>query len=257
MNTSKEKVLSLWRSYNKESRQNNPSSSTIFDQALTHFLPNSYFYYVFDFIRFEMKIVSPQVQEILGVAPNSFNTEELLNRIHPTDIPIMQKSEEIVKEFFLSYLPKEDITKYKVVYSIRIKRNNGQYYHNLHQTTVLSTVNEKTIESVICTETDISHISKTPRSTISFIDLEGDESYLDIDINNPSFKKVNSKQHSLTTKELEVLKLISYGLTTEEIAKKLHISPNTVRTHRQNMLKKEKTSKMTALINNFLTRGII
>ena len=42
----------------------------------------------------------------------------------------------------------------------------------------------------------------------------------------------------LTDRELEVLKLICYGLTTDEIAKKLFISPKTVKSHRSNLLEK-------------------
>jgi DNA-binding NarL/FixJ family response regulator len=42
----------------------------------------------------------------------------------------------------------------------------------------------------------------------------------------------------LTLKEIEVVKLISTGLTSKEIADKLFLSPRTVETHRHNILKK-------------------
>jgi len=42
----------------------------------------------------------------------------------------------------------------------------------------------------------------------------------------------------LTDRELEVLKLICYGLTTDEIGQKLFISPKTVKSHRSNLLEK-------------------
>jgi len=42
----------------------------------------------------------------------------------------------------------------------------------------------------------------------------------------------------LTDRELEVLKLICAGLTTDEIAQKLYISPKTVKSHRSNLLEK-------------------
>jgi len=42
----------------------------------------------------------------------------------------------------------------------------------------------------------------------------------------------------LTDRELEVLKLICVGLTTDEIAQKLYISPKTVKSHRSNLLEK-------------------
>lgn len=43
---------------------------------------------------------------------------------------------------------------------------------------------------------------------------------------------------SLTPHELEVLRLVSQGLTTRDIAKELHRSFNTIAMHRRHILKK-------------------
>ena len=45
-------------------------------------------------------------------------------------------------------------------------------------------------------------------------------------------------QKELTMKEIEIVKHISEGLTSKEIAEKLFLSPRTVETHRHNILKK-------------------
>ncbi|MGB4449691.1 MAG: response regulator transcription factor [Tepidanaerobacteraceae bacterium] len=42
----------------------------------------------------------------------------------------------------------------------------------------------------------------------------------------------------LTDRELEILKLIAEGLTNNKIAKRLHISNNTVKTHIKNIYEK-------------------
>jgi len=52
----------------------------------------------------------------------------------------------------------------------------------------------------------------------------------------------------LTEREIEVLKLICDGLTTEETAKKLNISPKTVKTHRSNLLEKTACKNTPGLI---------
>ena len=61
----------------------------------------------------------------------------------------------------------------------------------------------------------------------------------------------------LTKKELEILELLSKGLTTKEIASKLYISTRTVETHRSNMLKKLEVKNTVELINKASTLGII
>lgn len=53
-----------------------------------------------------------------------------------------------------------------------------------------------------------------------------------LDINNTESKK------ELTLKEIEIVKLITQGFTSKEIAEKIFVSPRTVETHRHNILKK-------------------
>jgi DNA-binding NarL/FixJ family response regulator len=53
----------------------------------------------------------------------------------------------------------------------------------------------------------------------------------------------------LSQRELEVLQLIRQGLKTPEIAKKLMITVNTVRTHRQNLLTKLHVKNMVQAID--------
>ncbi|MBC8006091.1 MAG: response regulator transcription factor [Verrucomicrobia bacterium] len=53
---------------------------------------------------------------------------------------------------------------------------------------------------------------------------------------------------SLTTRELEVLQQICLGLNNDEIAKKLFISPKTIKSHRSNLLEKTGCKNTPALI---------
>ncbi len=48
----------------------------------------------------------------------------------------------------------------------------------------------------------------------------------------------NQVKKELTSKEIEIVKLITKGLTSKEIADQLFLSPRTVETHRHNILKK-------------------
>ena len=65
------------------------------------------------------------------------------------------------------------------------------------------------------------------------------------------------KAGHLTTRELEVLKLIAGGLTTNEIAAKLFTSKRTIETHRQNILEKTHTKNTAALIHLAVTEGLL
>jgi PAS domain S-box-containing protein len=63
--------------------------------------------------------------------------------------------------------------------------------------------------------------------------------------------------HGLTTREVEVLKLIASGLTNREIAAKLFISAKTVATHRARLMNKLDIHKSSALVNYAIKSGLL
>ena len=61
----------------------------------------------------------------------------------------------------------------------------------------------------------------------------------------------------LTAREIEVLKLLSRGLNSKEIAEKLFISPNTVEYHRKQLLRKTVSINSAELIGNAFRLGLL
>ncbi|MCB0686044.1 MAG: response regulator transcription factor, partial [Saprospiraceae bacterium] len=61
----------------------------------------------------------------------------------------------------------------------------------------------------------------------------------------------------MTRREKEVLALIAKELTTQEISETLHISLNTVETHRKNLLSKFGVRNSVGLIKVALERGLL
>jgi DNA-binding NarL/FixJ family response regulator len=64
---------------------------------------------------------------------------------------------------------------------------------------------------------------------------------------NPD-KTVPARKSGLTKRELEILKMIAFEMTNDEIAKSLFISKRTVDTHRQNLLNKLNVKNTAGLI---------
>ena len=61
----------------------------------------------------------------------------------------------------------------------------------------------------------------------------------------------------LTVREVEVLRLIALGYTSVEIARKLHLSPRTVETHRARVHRKLGLSTRAELVSYALGRGLL
>ena len=63
--------------------------------------------------------------------------------------------------------------------------------------------------------------------------------------------------NSLTTRESEVLQLISHGLTTKEIASSLFLSSHTVDSHRKRLMEKMDARNTAVMIRLGFEAGIL
>lgn len=87
--------------------------------------------------------------------------------------------------------------------------------------------------------------------------------HLEMDVKNPvqavflikkrlqQNKTPSIHHHKLSIREIEILGLIMLGYTNHEIAEKLFISYETVRSHRKNILTKTGARNTAALINHY------
>ncbi len=64
---------------------------------------------------------------------------------------------------------------------------------------------------------------------------------------------VDNITHTLTTREMEILKCIAEEMTNKEIANMLYISPRTVDTHRRNLLQKLNAKNTAGLVRYYVS----
>jgi len=89
-------------------------------------------------------------------------------------------------------------------------------------------------------------------SEISFILLEptGEDA-------PPPPKKISPSLALLTPREIEVLKLIASGLSNTEIGEKLFISASTVKSHRENLMKKLECHNVVEMVRYAIANGLL
>ncbi len=63
--------------------------------------------------------------------------------------------------------------------------------------------------------------------------------------------------HVYSDREFEILKLIASGFDSDQIAKKLFLSVNTVNTHRRNILKKTNNQSTHELVIELMQNGVL
>jgi DNA-binding NarL/FixJ family response regulator len=74
------------------------------------------------------------------------------------------------------------------------------------------------------------------------------EKVLKIITKNPDNKLINNELSQISSREIEVLKLIAMEFSTNEIADKLFVSVNTIESHRKSLMKKLDVKNVVGLI---------
>jgi DNA-binding NarL/FixJ family response regulator len=204
---------------------------------------------IFDLYRRNHAFVSGNVARITGHNADGNETAAHSGNyaIHPDDHLALFEA----GTYFLRYammMPKEKCKEEKLVNEYRIVTASGQYI--------------RVIEQQMCLEND-------PRGNIwlalGILDISPDQDPMSrcrsrlIDTSTGSvyiFPPPNPES-MLTAREKEILKLISKGLISKEIADKLYISVNTVNTHRQKILEKLKAGNAIEAIKYATERGLL
>jgi DNA-binding NarL/FixJ family response regulator len=103
--------------------------------------------------------------------------------------------------------------------------------------------------------TELTEAIRAVHSGKTFYSKEVSETILQNITKKPAQQKMEAAQ--LTEREKDVLRLIAQELTTLEIAERLFISPNTVETHRKNLMSKLHAKNIAGLVRFALQTGLI
>lgn len=229
-----------------------PDEMSLHKKFLNIFQVGSYYHYIFNCITGQIEYADDAVYKVLGYTPEEFTTELVLDKIHPDDLPYFLNFENEVACFFKKLTPCQ-ILKYKVRYDYRIKTSQGVYIRLLQQVITIQSDDCGAVLRTMGIHTDITYLKPEGAPQLSFIGLEGEPSYHDVQV-----KKVYEvTKEVLTRREKEILYYMAQGFKSPEISNKLHISGQTVATHRRNMLEKTNTGTAAQLVMTALREGWI
>ena len=248
-----ETAKKIWSQIAKNSNEfNTDFELEIHKSLLNIFQVGDYYHYIFNCADQEIEFVHDNIVDVLGYAPSYFTVVNLLELIHPDDIPYFLNFENTVTHFF-NQLSQEKIHKYKVRYDYRIKKSNGEYIRILQQVVTIHSDANGSVIRTLGVHTDISHLKKTNNMSLSFIGLEGEPSFHNVEV----LTVLNPTKEILTQREKEILKLVLNGQNSMKIANLLNLSKHTIDTHRKNILKKTNCQTVNELIIKTINEGWI
>lgn len=179
-----------------------------------------------------------------GIEFNIFNT-------HPDDLPgimvILQQELD-----YLNSLPVEERLNYKSSYDYRSRKADGSYIHVLQRNVILQLSEEGNLLYMLIIITLMNDFKHDKGLLTNIKGLHNREPV----VSQLSGQRI-VRENTLTKRELEILRLLQVGLTSKEIADKLFVSLETVRTHRRNMLEKTNAKNTSKLIHFALASGLL
>lgn len=244
-------TLKVWRQISSEV-EGSPLSLELelYKKLLNFFQVGDYFYFIFNAVDIGFDFVSPDIQKVLGYEPAEWNVEFFMDMIHPDDRPYFLNFEMKTVEF-LTGLPIDKLLKYKVRSDFRLKKKSGEYIRVLHQVAIMEHDSDGRLIRCLGTQTDITHLKPTGVPVMSYIGMDGEPSYLNVDVETGFIES----EQLLTRREKQVLTLLIQGKLSKEISEILHISKHTVDMHRKNMLKKTDLTNTGELIGKAIKQG--
>lgn len=210
---------------------------------------NDQFLYIGALTKLEIIFVSKRSAQMMGIKPEDLHSDHFFQASHPDDL--IRASMGRLRLFKMAH----DLTVAKggcslISSNYRMRNAQGKYSNLLMQLCVLYRKLPYESTFVIKVHTNIDWCSKLKYgyhyytgSDLSYFRYP-DEKLLKVGV-------------PFTNRELEIIHLIESGLNSYQIAEKIFLSPQTVYTHRRNILKKSGKTTLSDLIYDLKDRGVL
>ena len=225
------------------------------DGIAVMFAPGPFYYYIFSVAQNMFEEVYPTAKDILPIGEGRYTLEEFTRLIHPDDVSHMMNSEDMVRDFLTTKIAPKHMGDYKISYAYRVKTRAG-YQLMLHQARCLTPGEQGGISKIFVVHTSMEHLMEVNNYKMSFLGLHGLPSYVGIPAQK-RFVLTDTVVHPFSDRELEIIRLLADGQSNKMIAEVLFISPETVRTHRKNILEKSRCDNSLQLVAHCIRNGIV
>jgi PAS domain S-box-containing protein len=199
--------------------------------------------------------VSEGSQEVIGYASKEIieaGANFIFQIVHPEDLPHCLQMISISWEF-MKKLPPDLKESYVSNFYYRAIRKDGTIIKVQLQVLPLETDSTGNVVVTGNILTDISHLELSDQVKLTIVNSSTNACF-----SATGQEPLLSKELAILSKrEIEILKLLTQGLSSKEIADKLMISFYTVRTHRKNILAKLDKKNTPEMISYALFNNII
>jgi len=208
------------------------------------------FFFVADLLKFQILYTSPQIADILGIDPRQVDPAILFSNTCPEDVERLSKGFNIevakAREIFVNKSGTLLLSS-----NFRKRKTNGEITNLLCQCYLFYSKSPVETVYVLEVNTVIDSFSKFLNGNFHW--YVGNDATL---FRYPD-KELLQIGAIFSQRELEIIRYIQKGLKTKDIAQALFLSPQTISTHRRNILKKAGKGNISEVIFDMNQIGTI
>jgi DNA-binding CsgD family transcriptional regulator len=149
---------------------------------------------------------------------------------------------------------KRQLKDLKFTFSFRLKNKKGNYVWMMHQMSIIKT---SFIGIPSFSQVSISEVTSIKKDDIIDFAVHKRSGNNEYDLLYKKIYSPNDTIISFSGRELDVLKLLSKGKTSNEIAEELNISFHTVNNHRKKMIERNKGKNTAELVQMAYQNGLL
>ncbi|WP_282628153.1 response regulator transcription factor [Empedobacter sedimenti] len=212
-----------------------------------------FYYYMLNITNSTIVNYNEDILKIHGLKIYPKHLKEIIDLIHPEDIPFVREAENWTLEK-MKEIGFEHQLNLKSGYCFRMKTENG--YYELFQHQAIHSLKDENgyLIQAINIHTNIQHLTQKNNYVVTLMGIG----------NRTDFHQFHYKPHNidepierLTKRELEILILLSRGYSDKMIADNMNISFHTVRTHHKNIMNKMNSKNGSELIKKSIESGYL
>jgi len=210
---------------------------------------NNQFFFIGDMIKVQILFTSKRSQQLLGIDPENLNPYHLFEATHPDDIQRHNLGRtQLFKMAHILFTEKNG--EWLVSTDLRLRNPAGGYTNLLFQCHLFYLAIPFDSVFVFMLHTPIEKAWKI-KDTSHY--------YSGNDLNNFRYpdEQLLSVRTIFTEREFEIIRLIHKGLDSEQISEELFLSKHTVQTHRKNILEKGGRTRVSDIIFDLVSVGLL
>lgn len=179
---------------------------------------------------------------------------DIMELMHPDDLTFVQEAEQMTVEK-IAEIGFRHFMQLKSSYCFRMRMASGAYEMIHHQSLPTLKSQDGAVLEAVNIHTNINHLMPKNSYIVTVSGMNGRNDFHKMQWPEKVLRSLG--QPSFSRREAEIVDLLAKGYNTVAIAKKLHLSPHTVRTHRRNMMSKMRCCSSTQLVMKAFEQGFL